>query len=103
PRGVLQLCLDDQQRKLRSEDPGEHAKAASFFQQYGNTVETLVAAGWRVAALPVAAFTSRGFSMDEPDSIGHQNVFGAYEDFARYSRELRAEARLLSPEECLAA
>ena len=65
-------------------------------------LETLVAAGWRVAILPVIAFTDRGFSVGEPGEVGHQNVYGAYEDFARYSRELRTEARLLSAQECLA-
>jgi len=102
PRGVLQLCLDDQERRLRSSDPDERTRAESFFEQYGSTVESMVAAGWRVALVPIAAFIRRGFVPDAPDELGHQNVHGSYEDFARYSRELRGEARLLTDQECLA-
>ena len=95
PRGVLQLCLDDQQRKLRSADPEEQARAANFLELYGTSVESLAESGWRVAVLPAAAFLERGFAMSPPDERGHQDVYGSYEDFARYSRELRMAARLL--------
>jgi hypothetical protein len=101
PRGVLQACIDDQEQKLQSADPEERARTASFTSQYGSTVESLIEAGWRVARIPVSAFTQRGFIPGEPDAAGHMEVSGEYEDFARYSRELRAAAELLPIEECL--
>jgi hypothetical protein len=101
PRGVLRACIDAQRRKLASGDPEQVAAAENFFRLYGSTVESLVAAGWRVARVPVAAFTERHFALGEPDEIGHLNVFGAVEEFARYTNELSKQAELLSAERCL--
>ena len=102
PRGVLQECLDEQRRKLQSEDETVRVKAKAFFEAYGDTVESLVENRWRVARLPVSALVQRGFRLDEPDERGHQDVHGTQERFRECSRELRAAATVLSPEECLA-
>jgi hypothetical protein len=102
PRGVLQHCLDEQERKLQSEDEAVRAKAEAFFQVYGRTVESLVSNRWRVARLPASALTERGFRLEEPDDRGHQDVHGSQERFRECSRELRAMAAVLSQEECLA-
>jgi hypothetical protein len=102
PRGVLLDCLKEQERKLQSEDEAVRARAEAFFQTYGTTVESLVANRWRVACLPVSALTERGFRLDEPDRRGHQDVHGTQERFRETSRELRALAVVLSPEECSA-
>ncbi len=101
PRGVLQACLDAQHRKLASANSEQVAAAENFFRLYGSTVESLVAAGWRVARVPAAAFTERRFVLGDPDEVGHLNVFGTLEDFARYTNELSKHAELLSGEQCL--
>jgi hypothetical protein len=49
-----------------------------------------------VAVLPIAAFVERGFVTDAADERGHRNVFGAYEEFARYARTPLAGAASLS-------
>jgi hypothetical protein len=103
PRGVLQICLDEEERKLHSTDETVRARAQAFFAEHGRTVESLVANGWRVARLPVASFLQRGFRVSEPDPIGHQDVFGVQERFRETSRELRDLAEILSVEECLSA
>jgi hypothetical protein len=101
PRGALQCCIDAQQRLALSDDTGAREQAQNFITRYGTTVESLVEANWRVARLPISELTKRGFTVDEPDETGHVNVFGTFEDFARYSRELSGGAELLSAEECL--
>jgi hypothetical protein len=101
PRGVLQACVDAQHRKLASDDPEQIAAAENFFRLYGTTVESLVDSGWRVACVPVRAFTERGFTLDEPDAIGHLNVLGSVEEFARYTNELSKCSELLSQDQCL--
>lgn len=102
PRGVLQICINDQERKLHSGDENERARAENFFRLYGTTVESLVENGWRVARLPLSTLADKGFTIDEPDENGHQNVSGAREEFERYSKELGGCADLLSAEQCLA-
>jgi hypothetical protein len=101
PRGVLQVTIDAQHRKLTSGDPEQVAAAENFFRLYGTTVESLVEAGWRIARVPVVAFTERSFTLEEPDTIGHLNVFGSVEEFARYTNELGKCAELLTADQCL--
>jgi hypothetical protein len=101
PRGVLQACIDAQRRKLASGDPEQIAGAENFFRLYGTTVESLIAAGWRIASIPASAFTQRNFTLGEPDAIGHLDVIGAVEEFARYTNELSKCAELLSGDQCL--
>ena len=99
PRGLLQHCLNDWQQKLRSPDERAQQAAGENLRKYGDTVEKLVENGWRIAVLPVTAFTDRGFQLDGPEPDGHQNVTG---DYGLYSRDLVSIAEVLSNEECLA-
>lgn len=94
PWGVLQHCIDDFERKLTSPDEPERQKAADQLARHGDTVEKMVQNGWRVLRLPVSAFTSRGFTLTEPEEDGHQNVAGEYKE---YSGEL-ADLAIVVPE-----
>jgi hypothetical protein len=98
PRGLLQHCIDDWQQKLLSDDPQTWQRAADNLEKYGDTPEVLYQNGWRVAELPAAAFTERGFTLDGPEPDGHQNAEG---DYQLYSGELVRIARILSEAECL--
>lgn len=98
PRGVLQHCIDDLRRKLTSTDPAQQERAASQLARHGDTVEQMVANGWRVLLVPRSAFTERGFTLTEPEADGHQNVVGEY---LAYAEQLAELSILLSPEECL--
>jgi hypothetical protein len=99
PRGLLQHCLDDWRQKLASADDSARQSAAQNLQRYGDTVEELIRSGWRIAKLPVTAFTERGFTLDGPEPDGHQNVEG---DYSLYSGELIGIAEILTEQECLA-
>lgn len=99
PRGLLQHCIDDWQEKLTSDDAGTGQSAAENLRKYGGTPEELVGNGWRIARLPAAAFTERGFTLDGPEADGHQNVEG---DYALHSGGLVGIAEILTEQECLA-
>lgn len=79
----------------------EVSPAENFFRLYGTTLEDLVRAGWRIVRIPLAAFTVRNFVLRDPDDIGHLNVFGSVEEFARYTSELSKCAELLTADQCL--
>jgi hypothetical protein len=98
PRGLLQHCIDDWQQKLATGDESTRQSGAENLQRYGATVEELLRNGCRIARLPVAAFTTRGFTLDGPEPNGHQNVAGEY---ALYSGELIGVAEILTEQECL--
>jgi hypothetical protein len=100
-RGVLQLCIDDQKRRLASPDPESRDKAGRFLDANGTTVEEFIANDWHVVRLPAVAFTDRGFSIEAPDPDGHQNVIGDSNEFKRWARELIGCSTALTAEECL--
>jgi hypothetical protein len=103
PRAALQICINENLLKLASDDEDTRKRAAGFFALYGgDTVESFVQAGWRVARIPISAFTDRGFTLEPPDATGHLNVIGPREQFQRYSRELKLAGVILSKEDCLA-
>jgi len=101
PRGVLQALIDFNKGLQRSDSEEERVRAEFFFESYGDTVVSLVEAGWRVAWLPISAFEERGFEIEAPDDTGHFNVLGTREEFARHSGALKNAATLLSAGECL--
>jgi hypothetical protein len=100
PRGVLQLCIDDQKRKLDSADERKRHNAEIWFEKNGESVEQLVSKGWRIVRLPIAVFIDRGFQLDGPDQTGHQNVIG--NEYTTYSVEFAELAEILTLEECVA-
>jgi hypothetical protein len=99
PRGLLQHGIDDWRQRLTSDDETTRQSAAENLRRYGGTPEELVRNGWRVAELPVSAFTDRDFSLDGPEPDGHQNAVG---DYALHSGELARIARILPEAESLA-
>ena len=106
PRSLIAQCLDDQKRRLSSDDEDARKRAGAFIAQYGDTIEKLVASGWRVARIPASAFTTRNFTIDGPEPVGHpncghQNVYGAIEDFQTNALIWMEEAELLTPGACL--
>jgi hypothetical protein len=101
PRGVLQLCINDQKQRLNSTDPDARQRSQDFLDREGNTVEELVANGWQVVRLPDSAFTDLGFTLLEPEPDGHQNVVGQREDFKMHARALIQKCERVPSDQCL--
>jgi hypothetical protein len=99
PRQVLQHALDVARALSTSPDEHVRQRGEKQLRDFGDTVETWVQNGWRVVRIPTTAFLERGFSLDEPDTRGHQNVYG---DHVLHSVDLVDIAEVLTDEECLA-
>lgn len=100
PRGVLQRGIDFHKECLKSDDPEVRSNSERFLHINGDTVEDFIQKGWRVAIVPAAAYSDRGFEFSPPEEDGHQNVKGKREDFLRHSGKLAESAVVLSAEEC---
>jgi hypothetical protein len=98
PREVLQHGIDVALAMAASADDEVRRRGEKQLSDYGATVEEWVNNGCRVARVPVAAFIERGFTLDDPDAQGHQNVSG---DYDLYKAELARIAELVTAEECL--
>jgi hypothetical protein len=99
PRQVLQHGIDVAKQMLASPDEEARRRGEKQLSDFGDTVERWVKNGWRVVRIPISAFTERGFTLDDPDAEGHQNVYGQY---VLHSVDLVDIAEVLTEEECLA-
>jgi hypothetical protein len=70
-------------------------KASSQAFINGETVDEWIEKGWGVLKVPIAAFTERGYTFDEPDEDGHLNAFG---DHSLYAMDLAEQAAVVLPE-----
>lgn len=84
---------------LASPDEDVRRRGEKQLSEFGDTVEQWVQNGWRVVRVPISAFTERGFTLDDPDAEGHQNLYGEY---TLHSIDLVDIAEALTEEECLA-
>ena len=94
PRFVLQLAINDALQKCQSAEETLREKGEQFLSKYGDTPERLMENGWRVAQIPEAAFTLRGFEVSAADETGHCDVTGEEERFEIKAVELAQEASL---------
>ena len=69
------------------------------------SVEGLLRDNWRVARIPVDAFTKRGFTLDvletEEHQRGHRNVLMTTDEARTYMEVWAAEAKLVEDAEYL--
>lgn len=101
PRGVLQECIDGQKRRLRSRSPEVRRRARLFLEKNGDTPESLVRNGWRVAEIALREFDREGLRVEQPELNGHFQVKGAVTIFAELILDLSEEAILLDVSDCL--
>jgi hypothetical protein len=85
PRGALDLAI-------------RHGSPV-FLEREGRSVEELVARGWRVVRVPLAAFLAAGLVFDRVEDDGHVELCG---DPTASIDDLIELAEVLSPAECLA-
>lgn len=91
--------------RARLEDPNvneQNKEKIRLRQQRGElTPEYMYRDGWRIAELPLSEFLVNEFTVEPPDSDGHQNILGQIEDFQTFAPRWAELARMLSQEETL--
>lgn len=108
PRRLLQDYIDTRLEWLQSEDKANRSQAEKQLRQYGETVEKMYAAGWRIARVPVDAFTQFGLSVESPkadatgNQIGHCDVLGTAAVFRANDVALSESAVVLTDAETFA-
>ena len=96
PREVLKRLIDPLLARLATKSGDDRAKYLEWIKRKGYTVEDRIALGWRVARLPLSAFSDRGFEASAVEPDGHIGIRGAREEFERFSDVWKDLAVLVS-------